>query len=404
MPLITADAKWKYKSILWAWASKGFYIFLFAFLLAPSRDGLQIIYLFAFFLPISLLIFSSRFNFYACGGGMTLAALSYAAFSAISTVWSEQPQGLFFVLQWWVLATWLIGTCLVFLKTEIDVEKIIRWLVVIGVLVIVSTIIYFFLVVDSSFPMRNRLSGWNVFRNANEIGAFCGVIALLALTMALRSPSLGSAIKFYALALCACGGLLVSLSRGAILALIIIAPVMIAVIRPPLKIWLPPVMLCVASLLLLLSFTDIYTFYLSGRTEGFGGRSAIWNEIIFRSRDNLLVGIGLSKDTTIILSNGEKFNHAHCAWLDVFYRTGVIGLMLILIHLVSVLRKVFSAKELLPFYAWLIYGCLCSLVDGRTIFWEMGAKWFFYWIPAGLIAAIVTKQMVTLKSAAIQNS
>lgn len=403
MSLFAVDAKWKHSAILWA--SKGFYIFLFAFLLAPSRDGLQIIYLLAFFLPVSLLLLSSRFDFYAYGGGMTLAALSYAAFSTISTLWGAHPKEfIFFVLQWWVLATWLIGVCLIFLNTEINIEKIIFWLVVIGVLVIASTILYFFLVIDSSFPMRNRLSGWNAFRNANEIGSFCGVIALLALIMALRSSSLISATKFYTLALFACGGLLISLSRGAILALIISVPFIIALIRPPLKIWLPPVILCVVSVLLVLSLTDIFTFYMSGRAEGLGGRSAIWDEIIFRSQDNLLAGIGLSKDSTIFLSNGEEFNHAHSAWLDILYRTGVIGFLLVLVHLATVLRKFSSAKELLPLYAWLIYGCLCGFFDGRTLFWEIGAKWFFYWIPAGLIAAIVTKQMITLKKETLPNS
>jgi O-antigen ligase len=328
---------------------------------------------------------------------MTLAALLYAAFSATSTLWSEHPQDFFFfALQWWVLATWLIGTCLIFLNTEVNIEKIILWLVVIGVLVVASTIIYFFLVVDSSLPMRNRLSGWNAFRNANEFGAFCGVIALLALIMALHSSSLLSATKFYSLTLFACAGLLVSLSRGAILSLLIISPFIIAIIRPPLKIWLPPVILCAASLLLALSLTDIFTFYMSGRAEGLGGRSTIWSEIIFRSKDNLLAGIGLTKDSTIFLANGEEFNHAHSAWLDTLYRTGLIGLLLLLIHLASVLRKFSSTKELLPLYAWLIYGCLCSFLDGRILFWEIGAKWFFYWIPAGLITAVVTNQMKTL--------
>lgn len=403
MLLFAVDARWRRRAILWA--SKGFYIFLFAFLLAPSRDGLQIIYLLAFFLPVSLLLLSSRFDFYKYGGGMTLAALSYAAFSTISTLWGEHPKEFaFFVLQWWVLATWLVGACLIFLNTEINIEKVIVWLVVIGVLVIASTILYFFLVIDSSFPMRNRLSGWNVFRNANEIGSFCGVIVLLAFIMALRSSSLISATKFYALALFACVGLLISLSRGAILALIIIAPFIIALIRPPLKIWLPPVILSAVSVLLVLSLTDIVTFYMSGRAEGLGGRSTIWNEIIFRSQDNLLTGIGLSKDSTIFLSNGEEFNHAHSAWLDILYRTGVIGLLLVLAHLATVLRKFSSAKELLPLYAWLIYGCLCSFLDGRALFWEIGAKWFFYWIPAGLIAAVVTKQMMALRKETLSNS
>lgn len=377
-----------------SWATKGFYFFIFSFLWAPSRDGLQVIYLLAFFIPISIILLSSEMEFKKYGGWMTATALLYAGFSAISSAWSDNPsQIIFFSLQWWVLATWLIGVCLVFIKHDVNVEKVINWLIVGGAFITISTFVYYFNYTDSRFPMLHRLSGWNVFRNENEIGAFCGIMSLMAFITALQSQSLKRAWLFYFLASITTVGLIASFSRSALLALAILAPVALILIRPPLKIWLPPVLLLIIALVILLSKTDMYFHYMGGRIEGFGGRTDIWIEILRRCKNNLLFGIGLSQDSKIILADMTEFNHAHNAWLDTLYRVGLIGLILSVIHLMFVIRKFSSERQLLPLYMWLGYGCICSFFDGRGFFWEIGAKWFMYWIPLGLIAAVYARKV-----------
>jgi O-antigen ligase len=370
---------------LMSWASVGLLIFVSAFLWAPSRDGLQGIYVLAFFLPMAIILLFRKPNFTEYGGWPTVIALVYAGFSALSSLWGEPKDFGFFVLQWCVLATWLCGSCLVFSKREIDVEKYLRLLVFFGVLVTILTLAYNFLFVDSTFP---RLLGWNVFRNPNEIGAFCGVISLLAFVIAVQSSTLKHTWSFYVLALIAGIGLVASFSRSAILAFALTAIMALIILRPPLRIWLPPAIFAVISLLVLLTTTNITTSYAEGRGEGFGLRFSIWKHVINLCHEHILIGIGMAKNTSITIPNVEIVNHAHNAWLDTFYRTGLIGLLLASLHIKEVLQKFSCNHHMLPLYLWLIYGCICNLADGRCFFWEIGAKWFLYWIPIGLIVAI----------------
>lgn len=390
-PLINTERQ----QIIFSWASKGLLIFLFGFLWAPSRDALQIIFALAFFLPMGILLSLKKPSFYDYGGWPTIIALTYAGFSTLSTLWGASKDFLFFVLQWCVLATWLCGSNLIFLNKKIDIEKYLHWFIFLGAIITISTFAHYFIFIDAYFPLLSRFVGWNVFRNPNEIGAFCGIIALLAFTVAVQSTSMKQVWLFYLLAFIASLGLLASLSRGAFIAFTIMTIVSLLIVRPPIKIWLPPVIIASTAIILLLITTNIISSYTSGRGEGFGVRATIWKEVLDRCRENIFTGIGMSKDTTIVLTNHEDFNHAHNAWLDTLFRTGLIGLVLILLHLISILQKFFYDKNLLPFYVWLGYGCICNLVDGRCFFWEIGAKWFLYWIPAGLIVAILSAKRLT---------
>jgi|GEM_PF-2551489 len=370
-----------------SWASVGLLVFVSAFMWAPSRDGLQGIYYLAFFLPMLLLLVSRMPTFNEYGGWMTLSALIYAGFSALSALWGEHPKDVeFFIFQWCVLAVWLCGSSLLFVKREIDITKYLSWFVVLGAIITVGTVIYYYGFVFVPSYAEPRLYGSNVFRNPNEIGAMCGVIALLALTLAWQSASLKWVSLFYVLAIVAGSGLIASFSRGALAAFLIMAIVALALIRPPIKIWLPPLFIIIGFLVLLLVFSH-FSIDFGGRGIKVGERWLIWSSVLERCRENIFAGIGMTKNTNIVISNGDIFNHAHNAWLDTFYRTGLIGLLLVVWHLSAVVKTISRDRRLLPLYLWLGYGCICSLFDSRCFFWEIGAKWFFYWIPIGLIVA-----------------
>ena len=339
-------------------------------------------------MAIILLFRKPSFNEY--GGWPTVIALIYAGFSAFSALWGEPKDFGFFVLQWCLLATWLCGSCLVFSKREINVEKYLRWFVVLGVLITATTILHYYYFIYGVTTFEKRLWGWNVFRNANEIGAMCGIIALLALTIAMQSLSLKRTWIFYFFALIASLGLVASFSRGALLAFVIMAVVSLALIRPPLKVWLPPIFIVTIALLIILAMGDIQIYYTKSRGDVFGDRLLIWREVFDQYCKNIFAGIGMAKDTNILIPHFDLVNHAHNAWLDTLYRTGLIGLVLVLAHLTKVIQKFSYDPRTLPLYLWLGYGCICNLVDGRCFFWEIGAKWFLYWIPIGLIVAIQT--------------
>lgn len=372
---------------LTSWASVGLLFFVFAFLWAPSRDGLQVVYLFSFFLPVLVLFFlrSPKINEYV--NYPTILALSYGAFSVFSTLWGDINSFGFFLLQWLVLATWLCGASVVLSRAvNVNLERFIFWFVILGCIVIIAAILYHYVISNRSNDII-RLVGWNVFRNPNEIGAMCGVVSLLAVISAFQSTTVKRAFFYYFLALIGSAGLVLSFSRAAILAVFVTSFLAFIIIRPPVRIWLAPVLVLVFALLWFLWSKGIPSYYLDGRGGAFSDRFAIWSDVAKQSLDHLFIGIGMSENTDITLSDKTTFNHAHNAWVDTYYRTGLVGLFLVLLHLASVMRIALFNQKTLPFFLWLCFGCICSFFDGRTFFWEIGAKWFLYWLPAGLIVA-----------------
>lgn len=367
-----------------SWATFGLLFFLSAFLWAPSRDGLQIVFLFSFFVPVLLLLVLNPSQINEHLNSATVLALTYGAFSVISTCWGDKSFG-FFALQWTVLAVWLLGLMVVFSRTGIDIKKYTLSFLIIGCLVIISSILKYYL--SDSASLDKRLWGWNVFRNPNEFGAMCGVIALVAVVSAFQSSSTKNIYGLYILGLVGFTGLILSFSRSALLAFFITSLAALFIVRPPLKIWLPPILVILSLALVLIALIGIPSAYLDGRGNAYSYRLIIWTAVIDFSADNIFTGVGMSKNTNIGISGVDIFNHAHNAWLDTYYRTGLIGLLLIFAHLIAVIKVSLFNKEALPLFLWLCFGCLCSIFDGRCFFWEVGAKWFLYWIPAGLIIA-----------------
>ncbi|HTF96211.1 MAG TPA: O-antigen ligase family protein [Cellvibrio sp.] len=381
----------KLEKKLLAWAATGLLIFVSAFLWSPSRDGLQGIYAIAFFIPMFIVLLLRKPGFTEYGNWLTLSALLYSLFSALSSLWGNAADFLFFAAQWIVLAVWLCGSSLVVKTGLINPEKFLKTFITLGVIIILISILYYYGFVYGHTTSEIRLYGWNVFRNANEFGAMCGVIAMLSFISALDDKNSTKQMWiFYFLMILALIGLVLSWSRSAMLAFVGVGMISIFAFRPKLHRLFPLAIICIAAMIVGILTKDLHGFdlrrYLE-RGEWDSGRFAIWQEVVTRSHDHFLFGIGLARDTNITLHNATVLNHAHNAWLDTFYRTGLLGLALLCIHIYFLVRSFSRSPYTLSLYMWLLYGCVCSLFDGRIFFWEMGAKWFLYWIPAGLIAA-----------------
>lgn len=380
------------------WARLGLPIYLSSFFWSPSRDGLQVVYLLAFFLPMLHVLLSQRPKFSEYGGWVTYSALIYAGFSALSTLWGNPADFGYFFFQWIVLAVWLCGCCFLLKQFAFDLNRFLFWFIVSGAVISLISILYYYYFVFGSTSDDKRLWGWNIFRNPNEIGAMCGILVLMAYVFALRSKTLAMAWMFYAIALIPMAGLILSFSRGALLSLCITALLALIIIRPPLRIWMPPVLVSLFVLAIFINVTDLSNYYLDGRSGGLGGRSAIWKVVFASIGEHTLVGVGMAKNSGILVPDIDVFNHAHSAWLDTLYRTGAVGLFLFLLHLKVVAEKFKAHSQLVPLYLWLLYGCVYNIFDGRSFFWDMGAKWFLCWIPIALIAALHIKDNVDYKN------
>ena len=377
----------KRESKLHSWAFGGLWVFITAFLWSPSRDGLETVFALAFFIPMLTLLPWRKPDFNQYGGWFSVSALAYAGWSCLTSIWGGETG--FFILQWLILASWLLGSAWVLQKRLLDLEKLFTWLAVVGALSALLMIALFY----KDHPLSDRLEGQGLLRTPTVLGQAFGLVVLLATILSWRVVNVKQSILFFAAALCALAALALSQSRGPILALALALLLAMWWLRPPLRVWISQITFLLFIGILVVAATPIEQVIVA---RGISLRDEIWLQV-WQSMNNqplsLLWGIGMNETTDIVTASGE-YHHAHNAWLDIFYRTGAIGLLLALTHLALLFKRGASNSTTQYLIVWLVYGCGCLLVDSRSLFWEIDAKWLLYWVPAGLLAAQLSRAPV----------
>jgi hypothetical protein len=377
------DRQYREEKVL-NWISVGLLFFITSFIWSPARDGVQTVFALGLLLPLLCVLPFRKPDFHIYGGWFTGLALIFAAYATITSIWSPVPKTNFFVIQWIVLATWLCGVSWLASRRRIHWHRIVEWLLLAGCLFGILNLLAFY--GQNSFS--SRLEGAFVARNPNELGVLFGVLSLLAFCQWLKSDSLKQSTHYGLLMIVLLVPLLLSQSRGALLALImtsLMACFYIGLSKQKLGILVGLGILCAAALVV--GWSQVVV--VAPDRFGSGLRDIIWQEVFSRSvNEHLLFGIGLEKEGRIIIPDVDVFNHAHNVWLDTFYRTGLIGLILALTHVFYVLQKFKPSEVLTPLYLWLMFGLIASMFDYRGFFWEIDLKWFLFWIPVGLISAM----------------
>lgn len=388
--------EWREEKLL-AWAFGGLWIFVTGFLWAPSRDGLEAVYALAFFIPMLLLLPWRKPSFHQYGGWFSVSALAYAGWCCITSVWGDSTE--FFILQWLVLTAWLLGAAWALQKRSLDWDKFLQWILWIGAVTALLNIAVFYW----SHPFSARLEGITIARAPTLVGQVYGLVVLMGILLSWRTHCFKCALGLSFICIPALAALGLSQSRGPLLSLCLALVIGLIWLRPGWKILLPQ---CVAALLGLgvLFFVLPLDQLLLERGASF--RDQIWLDVIGQMRAQpglFLLGVGMGESTEIITSIGS-YHHAHNAWLDIFYRTGIVGLGLALVHLALLLWFARHHQQLAPLTLWLVYGCGCLFVDSRSLFWEIDAKWLLYWIPAGLLAAsLVREKNLRVKNPRVKN-
>ncbi|MEN0036016.1 MAG: O-antigen ligase family protein [Cellvibrio sp.] len=382
------DALYREKKIA-AWVSVGLLVFISAFMWAPSRDGLEGIYALCLFIPMLCLLPWRKPSIAAYGGGFTLLGLLFAGYSALTTFWAPESDPGFFILQFFILASWLCGLGWMAQRGLINVAVIIKMLIAVGAITSVVNLIVFY----TQHPFSARIEGWSVTRNPNHIGSVFGVLTLLAYIDWLRSSTVKQGAYYLLCIALIVVSVLASQSRAALGGLALLIPVAAILYCRSTNKWL----LQIAALLALI----VVAYALGNQVHnllferGISLRDMIWAEVFNRTIQGYAIwGIGLEEEGRITLSDGSIFNHAHNAWLDMFYRTGVVGVGLSVIYFAYLLRHSILRPEHYPLLLWLLFGCIYSLVDSRGFFWQIDPKWFCIWLPAGLIGALVSSQLL----------
>lgn len=396
------DRAWR-EDLVAHWAGAGLLVFLTSFFWAPTRDFMQAVYAASFFAPVLLVLLLRRFDPRAYGGWFTGLGLSYAAFALLSTLWSPAPKPFFFLLHFLYLAVWLAGTAWLAGRGRIDPRRLRDALVLTGAVASVAYLVFY----AFTIPLGDRLElrGYGVARNPNTLGMMFGALTLLAYVRWLEAGRTGDSARSFALLLLNVLPVLVSQSRGPILALAFALALGFVLHRGPSRkvlVHFVGLVVVAGALVLALSRPGVVES-LEERWRQPGDRPLIWQTLLERgARDHLLFGRGLEKTSRIPMPGlqgpsadvpegfGPAVHHAHNAYIDAFYRTGLVGLLLLAAHIVYVLSHLFRSADLLPWFLWLIFFCLCATVDWTGFFWYLEPIWFGYWIPAGLIGAFLT--------------
>jgi hypothetical protein len=377
-----------------AWVTVGLLVFISAFLWAPSRDGLEAVYALGLFIPLLCLLPWRKPSLAQYGGGFTLSGLVFAGYSAITAFWAPHADPGFFILQFFILATWLCGLGWMAQRGLIDVATIIKTLLLVGAVMSVINLVVFY----SVNPLVERLEGWSVTRNPNHIGSVYGVLTLLAYIEWLRAATLKQSVYYLCCIALLVISVLASQSRAAFVGLLVLMPVAAMLYcRSSRKCLLHFAALLVLAAVVYVMRDQVQELLLA---RGISLRDVIWAEVFARGvQEHAIWGLGLEKEGRIVLSDGAVYNHAHNAWLDMFYRTGVVGLVLSVVYVGYLLRQALGRREFYPLVLWFIFGCIYSMVDSRGFFWQIDPKWFCIWLPAGLLGALISAQRHNLFAA-----
>ena len=380
MNLLTRE--WREQKLL-SWAFGGLWVFITAFLWSPSRDGLEAIFALAFFIPILFVLLWRKPNLQQYGGVFTVFALAYASWSLLSTAWGGGT--VFFGLQLLVLVVWLAGVAWVLQVRLLNLTKLFYWIFGIGSLIAVVNLFYFYI----EHPFSSRLEGMGISRTPTVAGQMYGLVALIGVLLSWRTQCFYRAVGVLLACLPALTALGLSQSRGPMLSLTVTLIVACIWLRPPLRIFLLQIGLALvlfAGVIFIVPVFDVLA------ERGISLRDQIWLHIWHALKAEPLLflwGVGMTEATKIITDFGI-YHHAHNAWLDILYRTGIVGLGLVLIHLCLLFWCSRHQRQFATLILWLFYGCGCLFLNSRSLFWEIDAKWFMYWIPAGLLAAVLS--------------
>lgn len=394
------DRPWRENNVA-AYASIGVLVFITCFFWGATRDFMQVVYGLSFFAPVLFVLALRKPDFREYGGWFTGLALIYGTYAAASTLWSPAPRLLFFGYHLLFLAVWLCGAAWLASRNQLNIERIYRAMVVVGAIASVVNLAVFYY----SHPLTARLfpTHWGVLRHPNGLGFIFSVTFAMAYLLWLRSRGFKQGLLWLGLMCLNLLPVLASQSRGAWLAFAITMTVaFILGPKSPTKL-AAHALLAVLIGLLIYSQWDFVGKILNSRINAPTYREQLWPYMIDTTvKEQLLFGEGLVKTSRISPPGstlGRPFEHGHNAYIDAFYRTGLVGLVLMLLHLGYVLRHWTRDPRLLPLFLWILFACIFSLFDNPGFFWYLEFMWLVYWIPAGLIGALVMAEKAKKQAA-----
>ena len=198
------------------WAAFGLYLFLSAFFWASGPAPLRTVFYLFLLIPFLLVLPWRKFRREQYGGHYTVAALAFAGYSVLASLWGDASNFGFFFKQWIFLAFWLCGLSWLFYHRPVDLQRLYLMIMIVGALCALGSVYYFY--IYQQHPIALRLNGLGLSENSTVVAQIFGVAALLAYIGSLQTSNWKLAPLYFMLALVCAAPVLMSQTRGAALA------------------------------------------------------------------------------------------------------------------------------------------------------------------------------------------
>jgi hypothetical protein len=115
-------------------------------------------------------------------------------------------------------------------------------------------------------------------------------------------------------------------------------------------------------------------------------RLHIWLQTFEQFKDNWLIGQGFGHNARIFITDTRAVSHSHSSIFEIFRVGGIAGAILFFTMAFLMLRRSILHPNGSFFLAWMSYGLLCLLTNGRLLLIKPTAiEVFSFWVPLFLI-------------------
>ncbi len=239
-----------------------------------------------------------------------------------------------------------------------------------------------------SLPFFMPLGTWrpgdgSVFNRALHASHYFGFFAIYALVRCYQAGRGPLARACLAAALACFVYVLVTESRGTLLALILVGLVVSLYWHRRYLHALILLLLCLVGFVF--TRADLLERGLSYRPE-------IWTNALMMLPENLWVGIGMGVNLNIPYGENLLAPHAHNQWLDLLIRSGIPGLLFFILITVFILwRSIAPQPREQVFVAPLLFFLLCVVTDVHKLVNSPAASYLIFWAPLAALLVCSSK-------------
>lgn len=262
--------------------------------------------------------------------------------------------------------------------------------------IIVLTVLTFFYV-NQKYLLVGRLARAFPYApdNVIDLGGYMALGILLSAILVRETRN----AWFYAPVPLLLAGLLLTQSRGPLLALII-AIALVACVKPKWNIkfvFLGLVIILVLGISLYYSgFFEIFLKRLEQADKAGSVRFGIWQHAFEVAKERLFFGWGFNKELSFVNGFKQHVTTTHSLYFGVFLKGGLIGLALFLAMIVYAFRQCLRhlAADHKAEVAVLVFALVFYSTQGMFVISNPREYWVLFWIPLAIVFSTPVKNVL----------